>query len=224
MRGSLHRLVALNGILYGMLGVLVALLATTPAWAHEATPFYPGLWATSGRGNVAVYNDSTISGVWLSRVFEGAKAWDNAGTSLNYVRIGTSALSRNACDAKDRGKNLVYKGKLDGRGHNLATTFLCRSGSMLVRFVTLFDSAEDWYTGTSKTVPAGRPDLTSIATHEFGHATGWSLHYDDPGVGLGSLICGNTSGQATMCATHYVGTARQRSLHTHDLHTFTTAY
>jgi hypothetical protein len=73
-------------------------------------------------------------------------------------------------------------------------------------------------------VPAGRPDLASVATHEFGHASGWAHHYDDAGVDPGGLICGNNSGQATMCATHYKGTARQRSLQTHDVHTFKAAY
>jgi hypothetical protein len=201
----------------------VALLAPE-ASAHSGSSLFHGTWSASSRSAVPIYAESSLTGVALSRVLAGAKTWDNLGESLDFVSKGTKNLSRNPCDRAVRGQNLVRMGPLDGRGKDLAMTTVCRSGSTIVRFVTVFDSAEPWYTGTSTSVPRGRPDLWSVATHEFGHGAGWANHFDDPGIGLGTGICGNILGQHTMCATHYSGTARQRSLGPHDVDTFRHLY
>lgn len=210
---------------FALLATAVALLlAASEAAAHSGSDLFHGTWSPSQRGAVQIYAESNLSGVKLSRALAGAKAWDNLGESLDFVWKGTKNLSRDACNSATRGQNLIGLRPLDGRGKDLAMTIACRSGGTIVRFVMIFDSAEDWYTGTSTNVPRGRPDLWSVAVHEFGHAAGWATHFDDPGIGLGTGICGSFSGQHTMCATHYMGTARQRSLGPHDVDTFRGLY
>ena len=202
----------------------VSVLLSAGAEAHSGSLLFHGAWSNSSRGAVPIYAETSLQGAALSRVLGAAKTWDNLGESLDFAWKGTKNLSRNPCDAAVRGRNLIRMGPLDGKGKDLAMTTVCRSGGTIVRFVTVFDSAEPWYTGTSTLVPRGRPDLWSVATHEFGHAAGWASHFDDPGIGLGAAICGNFSGQHSMCATHFSGTARQRSLGPHDIDTFRAIY
>jgi hypothetical protein len=68
---------------------------------------------------------------------------------------------------------------------------------------------------------ASRSDLRSVATHEFGHATGWSPHLDDAQP---RSYCGNVPYQQTMCKTNYAGTTWQRTLGARDLRIFRGAY
>lgn len=70
-----------------------------------------------------------------------------------------------------------------------------------------------------------RYDLQSVATHEFGHATGLYWHFDDPGMTSGTgHVCNDGAGGAgeTMCASVGRGTTGNRTLSDHDLHTFRT--
>lgn len=201
-------------------GTLVGLLTAGPAWAHSASLFYPYTWSTSQRGAVTIYNNSTVTGSFLSRVLDGAKAWDKIGTSHDFHYKGQASLSKKVCDAASRGKNLVYKTTIDGKGGTAGITETCFSGGRLVRFVMRFDSAENWWSSTT-TPTVGRIDLWSVAAHEFGHATGWRKHLD--GV-TGVVSCGNKPSQETMCATNYAGTTQQRSLGAHDVHTFDAVY
>lgn len=219
-RGSRSSLLLLGAVLI----TAISLAFTRPAAAHAGSLLFHGTWSLAQRRAVQIFAESNLSGAALSRVLAGAKAWDRLGESLDFVWKGTKNLSRDACNVATRGQNLIAMRPLDGRGKDLATTYTCRSGSTIVRFVMVFDSAEHWYTGTSTNVPSGRPDLWSVAAHEFGHAAGWAAHFDDPGIGLGLAICGNFSGQHTMCANHYGGTARQRSLGPHDADTFRELY
>lgn len=82
------------------------------------------------------------------------------------------------------------------------------------------DGTTTWYAGSSLTVPAGHVDLRSGAAHEFGHAFGWNGTHlaDNPGG-----ICSGGSPH-TMCSGILVGSSSQRSLETHDKHTFQAAY
>jgi hypothetical protein len=221
-RTSGRRSIALLGATIAM--VCASAFAALPASAHSGSLFFHETWSQAQRGAVSIYAESSLSGAALSRVLAGAKTWENTRRSLDFTWNGTKNLSHDPCDLATRGRNLVAMGKLDGRGKNLGMTTVCMSGGSIVRFVMIFDSAEDWYTGTSTNLPRGRPDLWSVATHEFGHAIGWGGHFDDPTIALGTGICGNFTGQHTMCKTHYSGTARQRTLGPHDIDTFSVVY
>lgn len=116
----------------------------------------------------------------------------------------------------------------------LATTWICSArittplgtSQTIYNFDIEFDRNEDprWFWGSSRTVPVGRPDGKSVATHELGHATGFILHldflFDDPKP---SYCSGGVTHQ-TMCEFHEPGTSYQRTLGTHDVHTFEPTY
>ncbi len=200
------------------MGAVIGLMAAGPAWAHTATVHYAPVWSTAQRGAVTIYNDSTVTGSFFNRVIGGAVTWDRVGTSFNYTYKGSANLSKNVCDTASRGKNLLYKAPFDGAGKTAAVTETCFTSTNIVRFTMRFDSAEKWHTSTSTTVPRGYLDLSSVATHEFGHATGWRSHVSE------SALCAYGSGQQTMCPSTYSGTSYQRSLGSHDKHTFDAAY
>jgi hypothetical protein len=74
-------------------------------------------------------------------------------------------------------------------------------------------------------IPNRRLDLQSVATHEFGHATGFYWHFNDPGMNTGTgHVCngGATQADETMCQGLNRGTTEKRTLSDHDLHTFRT--
>jgi hypothetical protein len=75
-------------------------------------------------------------------------------------------------------------------------------------------------------VPDGRIDLWSVASHEFGHAAGWTgRHYGKDEDPERSSICnsGNVNRQ-TMCSIIYTGSESVRTLGRHDRHTFRRVY
>lgn len=78
-----------------------------------------------------------------------------------------------------------------------------------------------WYKGADPDrIPLRRYDLQSVATHEFGHATGLYWHFNDPGLNTGDEICRAGLDRDTLCQGLSRGSADERSLGTHDLHTF----
>jgi hypothetical protein len=76
-----------------------------------------------------------------------------------------------------------------------------------------------WYVGTG-TPPLLQYDLWSIATHEFGHGTGWVGHWNTP---YPAQCPGNGTDQ-TMCGTYYQANTFWRSLGTSDIETWHSAY
>lgn len=125
---------------------------------------------------------------------------------------------QNPFDACAHSSNVLYWQNLSGP---LGVTSTCVSGTRLVRFTIVIDSAPaagSWYTGTGD-APSDRYDLWSVASHEFGHATGWGPHFAED-----SPECPNDSTRHTMCGGIYIGTERQRTLTTHDIHTYDGRY
>ena len=81
----------------------------------------------------------------------------------------------------------------------------------------VYDKAEPWHFGTG-TPPSNQFDMRGVSTHEFGHFAGWRLHLS------GETLC--SSPNHTMCPSVASGTPSydQRTLGTHDKHTFIAAY
>jgi hypothetical protein len=123
-------------------------------------------------------------------------------------------------------KDAVHWGPIDGSGNTLATTWICNkssNASHLYSFQIKFDSDEGgrWYSDTG-TPGSSESDFWSVASHEFGHATGWTSHFGEL-----TTLCpqsGDLSGRHTMCAKILNGNTAQRSLNTHDRDTFVDAY
>jgi hypothetical protein len=111
----------------------------------------------------------------------------------------------------------------DFAGSNLAATQVCRSGNcpgpgcQITRGMIHFDTSKPWYTGVGD-APATKYDLWSVSTHEFGHVTGFGMN-EAPDHFTGT-ICP----EQTMCGAASFGSENQRTLDTHDIHTFQGAY
>lgn len=77
----------------------------------------------------------------------------------------------------------------------------------------------NWYVGTG--LPSSsQVDLRSVATHEFGHTTGFTGHFLE-----GSSTCnGEFEPHHTMCPAISPGESFMRSTAEHDQHTFLAAY
>ena len=79
-------------------------------------------------------------------------------------------------------QNHVFRFPLsDGQFGTIARTWLCFASGKMYHFQMIFDDDEHWYVGT------GDPesyvvDTWGIATHEFGHGTGWVVHFDEQGL------------------------------------------
>ena len=104
------------------------------------------------------------------------------------------------------GHDLSY-GPIDGSLGILAETTVHFSGSTITDADVLYDSAENWYTG-SGTPGASQVDLRSIATHELGHVTG--LDHTQ------SSNCPGLSSDPTMCPFYSLGSTNIRSLEADD--------
>ena len=75
-----------------------------------------------------------------------------------------------------------------------------------------------WLNNDTSNMPNNVADLESVATHEFGHATGWRDTH------LSGSDCPNNSGRNTMCASTIDGTAYGRSLESTDIRYRENAY
>jgi hypothetical protein len=85
-----------------------------------------------------------------------------------------------------------------------------------------FDSADPFYTGTG-TPGEKQIDLQSIATHEWGHATGWGSSGGTNHFPEGWDVC-TMSPKHTMCPSIPEGKDYWRTLEEHDRDTFNNVY
>jgi hypothetical protein len=208
-------------------GSLLALtLALTslavPLRAHPQGDFYENKWIRD-RSVDWMFTDTFPSNAWRDRVNDADGPWNAVGTSMHFVKQPeVNDFNALNCPSSYQ-KNGIHIGPIDGTPINdntLARTYRCifSGTNEWYSFQIKFDVEEPWYTGASTPPPAFAFDLQAVATHEFGHATGFTGHF-----GGGSSYCTETPKQ-TMCPTLAKGKAYPRSLETHDKHTFQNAY
>jgi hypothetical protein len=212
----------------GVIGAVVMLaIASSPSAAHTVTgTHYPVGWQER---TINIYFSGSS---WTNipsirdRLLNGAAQWSNlsGGGGFTYA-WGTASLSSTACNPLN--VNGIFWENLDGGGPILGETRFCPVPGQPARiqsFNLVVDGAQpNWYTGTA-TPPVASQDLWGLASHEFGHGTGFflgnGLHWDN----VDSTLCPVSSSQHTMCNTSYTGTTWWRGITTHDIHTFTNRY
>ena len=190
----------------------------TPASAHSVSNFYPRRWPVT---KVTYGHTPSVPSSFRPIVEKAAKKWTRLDATLDLAH--GSDYSSNYDWATCSGRNGIHvddRGDLGSRGGVLALTVVCYSTSsnQLTSANIAFDSTENWYVGT-KSPASNQMDLFSVAVHEFGHFTGFAGHFDS-----GESICANNKSVQTMCPAYTVGTKWQRSLESHDQHTFLDAY
>lgn len=190
------------------------IMLAAPSDAH--TGLYRERWVAN---KIVPYGFTPSAAAWKTRVNAGANTWSALGEPMRFTNSLPDFPSnfRPGVCSRTYQRNGIHRKAIDGTGGTLARTYLCTSGGALHSFQLVFDRGDRWYTGTG--APArNQADLQSVATHEFGHATGFAGHFS------GSALCSNDASFHTMCAGHVVGTNRQRTLEEHDKHTFGAAY
>lgn len=167
------------------LGLAVATLVAAGSQASAWNPLGPK-WLTA----TAQYDKHSLPSNWRPVADYGATQWDNVTpTPWDWV-------------SNDNSNNDITRAAIDGAYGTLAVTNIYYSGSRITRITMKFDTAENWYLGSSAP-GSSQVDARSVAVHEFGH-----------GLGLGhtqSSNCPNNSNRATMCSSYIIGTNYQRT-------------
>jgi hypothetical protein len=205
------------------------------ASAHPASTWYPSKW--TNRVVSGVNTDRSVNWKFVANfpsgdggrdaIRYGAGQWNAQGQSLKFTEsrgADYSSLQWGTCSSAYQTDKVGWE-RIDGGGDIIAQTSKCifnTDHSVLFNFKMRYDSSESWYKWSSTPVPANRFDLRGVATHEFGHAGGFTPHWDANGPT--SLCPGSGPAHHTMCSTLQAGTAAWRSLADHDRHTFGAAY
>ncbi len=214
-------------------GIVIVLLAAlgvvafdaVPAGAHTASTYFTdGHWPRNQSIAYGV-NSGFPTGTWRTLAWNGKEQWNsatNTGEPTIYWTLADDVSYGSAtspCGVPGYNTGAIFWNDLDYLGPSvLGATRLC-GFTPIFNFTIEFDRTRtDWYVGTGD-APGGSYDFWSVASHEFGHALGFWKHLDEA-----DAACPNDSTRSTMCPSVYDGTERQRTLATHDIHTFDAAY
>lgn len=157
---------------------------------------------------------------------EARAHWNSVGGSneVDFAFDGTTSGTGNFNDPCSPNKSIsMLSMRSDLPSGTLARTNACNDEDLghTTKFHIGFNPDYSWYTGTG-TPASGVYDFRSIATHEFGHATGFYGHFSDS-----SILCipgSDAEPRHTMCRVGYPGGAYWRSTEEHEIHTFLGAY
>lgn len=214
--------------------LLILTLGTSPASAHTGSTYYPKRWVTKVAQDW-FFTATFPTGDWRARVRNGASQWNGVNQPMKFTEVAQRSNFDPYKCPPTYGTNGIHWRNYDGRDGALAITGMCSTATELYSTNLTFDSSEDWYTGTGD-APDGfqvgtacvvgpcKVDAWSVASHEWGHMTGFDGPYDVGHFSRSEAICADDGGQHTMCPSIKKGTERQRTLETHDRHTFDAAY
>lgn len=192
-------------------------------------------WSEGNRDDVDwKFTEGVPTGAFRDRVKDGAVAW-NQVTGSNFKFDWNSGdyadfdpacqenrpYEKNAIHYRDTGVDVIGIVKTCGTPNGGIHDFQLSLDSNLPGSAT-------WYAGTGST-PSSQFDVWAAATHEFGHATGFDLHFywdSDPSL-CGPLV--NWPQKQTMCTAgsdidNLLGRNSFRTLEWHDKSTFKDAY
>lgn len=214
-----------------VIGLIMALglLNVPAASAHDAATYYPKRWVTSQTQNWS-FTGTFPGGDWRTRVRDGLAQWNSLNQPMRFTEVSQrSDFDPYVCPST-YGTNGVHWRKYDG---SIAFVNQCSNSREMVSTNLVFNSSEDWYTGTGD-APGGflgfcsigtcQTDAWSVSSHEWGHMTSFGGSIDGGHFSRSESICADNGGQHTMCPLVRDGTERMRTLETHDRETFDGAY
>jgi hypothetical protein len=201
------------------------MLASASSEAHPAGDFYAH-WYKQADRNVTWHFKENIAqpSAIRDRIVEGSQAWNQTNADMSFDKEpDVSNVFWGDCPAS--GKSVIFWVSIDGAGGTYyAEAHWCDyAGENFIKtFQIRFDKDEAWYTGESTPPPGNNLDFQAVATHEFGHATGFGFGPNIPNH-FNTVDCFDSPYQ-TMCGTLLPGYAYPRTLESHDVHTFKNRY
>lgn len=197
----------------------ILLASPAPTGAHDNSSFMHWSWPNTTAGMRLGYLTGELATVTGRADLHASDSVWNASSvtpNFNFVQgLSDSAVywTGNSCTTGYGGNLWIVSSALSGglRG----VQYECMNGSQVVRATIRMDSSDvTWNTGTGGP-STGESDLRSIATHEIGHALGFTGHFLDDAACVQEI--------ATMCQ-YYPGGIFWRSLGYHDIHTVEPSY
>lgn len=235
------------------LAALLAMIVwqSPPAAAHSPSSMYattrPAIGGQNGRN---WWFTPSMPAEWTMVVHRAAETWNRASANFKFNYAGLSGpyspwgnCSYDASDPWDRGKTngVHYEALPNSEVKYVGVVLFCnvntsrpivehtsqevRPFDEIKSFNIVFEPRVTWRV-TLDDGPGvqGQPDAWGVATHEFGHATGFIGHWNT----FDSSLCQNDMQYHTMCqssvelvSSHW---ARKRTPEVHDLHTFESWY
>ncbi|HEX2039804.1 MAG TPA: hypothetical protein VHF47_08750 [Acidimicrobiales bacterium] len=206
------------------------LLAPSVAYAHHL-PTSTQMWQLHSTITMQV-TQGYPGGDHVNRLDSARNEWNAVGTTRTITRDANRIADFNplAQCPPNVGTMTVHWIETSSLGYPnaLGLSSYCyyipsggRASSWMV-----FDTDQDWYTGTGDAndgflnlcVNGCQIDLWSIISHEQGHAMGFG-HFSGS-----DSVCGDNSGEHTMCPTYKGGTERWRTYEAHEKEAFNIAY
>jgi len=228
-----------------LLSVVIGLvLAPGRASSHLSTDWYPNVWGTATRPTIITFkfNDQFPNGEWRDRVSEAIAKWNSIQpNALSFAQLASDnphSFSQD-CAAYAVEEDVLYYRDANAAyfGHT-RTCLVSGSSSPIKNFIMDFDKSWIWNKYASDPQP-GEIDALSAIVHEFGHATGFSGHFNATGANQVCPVINGVPDVAnwqTMCdsvdnlvsdqtySELFNGYKFRRTLETHDQHTFDHAY
>lgn len=222
MTDWLFRIATLVGTAF-LLGVLSIV---NPSYAHDG--HYPAKWPNDRNVNI-VFDNGFPAGDPRAQAIDGADSWSDRGDGLSPRFVPNGQSEGSSPYSECVGPNALFWRDLSADKPSFPSTVVaftpgCRDGEgHFLGFSMIYDNDPPerfpWYFGDGE-VPNGRIDFESLATHEFGHATGFFGHFGD-----GSAECPNGPAIETMCPAYtFEAQSAWRTLENHDIHTLLNTY
>lgn len=217
-----------------ILGTL-SIVNPQPIAAHPAADWYDNYWGAGELPSIKYHHTVSVpTGGFRARVNDGADEWSDVGQVDLFFSVGDESQNFNpfqSCSSMPD-KNAIHK--KNGTGA-YAVTVTCIIPSepffRIDNFQLVFEEGITWNKETAPPNP-NEVDVWHTATHEFGHATGFSGHFRGflqtqecpyQAYQLWETMCDSVDALEPPFGTEE-GKQFRRSLETHDIHTFRNQY
>jgi len=212
---------------------VLVLQGSPMASSHPVSDFYTAFWNSADLPTIMWGFDAEFpTGNKRARVAESALEWTNVANADITLPQGLgypTFPSTNPCNQPED-KNAIHWESLTDYGVTRKCIDTAPNPDKMFNFQLVLDSTGQTWSDSTGAPGSDKVDTRHVATHEFGHATGWTGHYVNvtrcPTAGPFSdweTMCDSVDVLASTSDTEYGKTFR-RSLDVHDIDVLQAAY